>query len=681
MIEGVNEDKIEYKEKDIVWAKVKGYPWWPSIISNISLMNTQKNGENTKEKIYSIEFIGEKNNTKLTRDKIEPFNKNYEQHSNTKNTSLLKSIEQAKKIYDKKHIMFCKENIQDKNSKKEKEKDININNQNMATKKSHDASDEKTRGEKDNENNIKFLQKKRINEHVILDDDDNNNDYINEDEEKNNDINYSLDNKNKEDKKVIPIPKKNIKINININLTTNNQNMVNINSFHPANVLTPNNPNNIISNSNFNPINYSSLTSNEDNNINLNNNNNKNNTLIKDIRLDEESIISSIEKNKNKSKEENTKNEKEKEEKEKEKEEVDNINNNNSMEENEEDNESDEENENDELRRTNNEIKELTKKLLNCQIQNSNLSIQKTIITSLTQLSDKLNELLSKNPDIEIYNLTKDLIPILVPYTFNKNNDILIKATELLSFLNERIMNEIFFLSQKEQQNLIESLSAKNEKDQNQEKEQDPDKETNKGENLNEKKDTEEDKDYIEGLKIVEMINQKNINKSSVSENLHISFSKRGRPKKSNINSEISSEFLSSKNEGGIFNFKENINLNENNVCEEFIKTISCTDKNKMEIDFKEQSNNFFNNIYDKNNKYLDAYTARIRKQKCRKIFKLICREYPEINKEFLKKVIIYYEYKIRNDFSNIDKNYSNKINSLCEMIKEKICNKTKLNK
>jgi hypothetical protein len=309
------------------------------------------------------------------------------------------------------------------------------------------------------------------------------------------------------------------------------------------------------------------------------------------------------------------------------------------------------------------------------------LSIQKTIITSLTQLSDKLNELLSKNPDIEIYNLTKDLIPILVPYTFNKNNDILIKATELLSFLNERIMNEIFFLSQKEQQNLIESLSAKNEKDQNQEKEQDPDKETNKGENLNEKKDTEEDKDYIEGLKIVEMINQKNINKSSVSENLHISFSKRGRPKKSNINSEISSEFLSSKNEGGIFNFKENINLNENNVCEEFIKTISCTDKNKMEIDFKEQSNNFFNNIYDKNNKYLDAYTARIRKQKCRKIFKLICREYPEINKEFLKKVIIYYEYKIRNDFSNIDKNYSNKINSLCEMIKEKICNKTKLNK
>ena len=55
-----NEDKLEYKEKDIVWAKVKGYPWWPSIISNISFHNITSEGENLKENIYSIEFIGEK---------------------------------------------------------------------------------------------------------------------------------------------------------------------------------------------------------------------------------------------------------------------------------------------------------------------------------------------------------------------------------------------------------------------------------------------------------------------------------------------------------------------------------------------------------------------------------------------------------------------------------------------
>ena len=163
MIEGENEDNIDYKEKDIVWAKVKEYPWWPSIINHISYPNIQTNGENIKEKLYSIEFIGEKNKFKrLTKEKLEPFNKNYEQHINTKNSSLLNSIELAKKIFDKKQntkMMFLKENTQDKNNKKEKDMN-NISNQNLATKKSHDSSDEKSKGEKENEKNIKFLQKK-----------------------------------------------------------------------------------------------------------------------------------------------------------------------------------------------------------------------------------------------------------------------------------------------------------------------------------------------------------------------------------------------------------------------------------------------------------------------------------------------------------------------------------------
>lgn len=277
MIEGENEDNIDYKEKDIVWAKVKEYPWWPSIINHISYPNIQTNGENIKEKLYSIEFIGEKNKfKKLTKEKLEPFNKNYEQHINTKNSSLLNSIELAKKIFDKKQntkMMFLKENTQDKNNKKEKDMN-NISNQNLSTKKSHDSSDEKSKGEKENEKNIKFLQKKRINERVIVDSNEVMND-INNDEE-NKDIKNNVD--NKDDKKILSSPKNNIKINININLTTNNQNMVNINSFHSSNVLSQNNPNNnnIISNTNFNPINYSSLSGNDTNNINKINNKNNN---------------------------------------------------------------------------------------------------------------------------------------------------------------------------------------------------------------------------------------------------------------------------------------------------------------------------------------------------------------------------------------------------------------------
>ena len=127
-----NED---YKEKDLVWARIKGYPWWPSQISQISLKPITTLGKNTKEKIFTIEMIGEKNIVKVSSEKIEPFIKNYDKHANTKNTSLLKSIEIAKKIYEK-------------NFKKEKENEEQNKNNN---------------DNKDNniDNSAKFLQKKK----------------------------------------------------------------------------------------------------------------------------------------------------------------------------------------------------------------------------------------------------------------------------------------------------------------------------------------------------------------------------------------------------------------------------------------------------------------------------------------------------------------------------------------
>ena len=141
MFEDENEEKEDYKEKDIVWVKVKGHPWWPSIINHFSFRNILTNEENIKEKIYSIEFIGEKNTVKVTKEKIEPFYKNYDQHINTKNPLLLKSVELAKKIIEKKQkskIIFVKENNQDLiNNKNEKENDSNrLSNQKINIKKS-----------------------------------------------------------------------------------------------------------------------------------------------------------------------------------------------------------------------------------------------------------------------------------------------------------------------------------------------------------------------------------------------------------------------------------------------------------------------------------------------------------------------------------------------------------------
>lgn len=646
MIEDENEDIIEYKEKDIVWAKVKGNLWWPSIISNISFHNIQSNGENIKEKLYSIELIGENNNAKVSKEKIEPFIKNYDKHINTKNHALLKSIELAKKFSEKKlnqKILFLKDNSQDIINKKDK--DMNSpNSQNMPTKKRQESSDEKSE-EKENDKNIKFLQKKRLNERVILDDNDEENNIIN-----------NLDNINKEDKKVISSPKNNIKINININLTTNNQNMVNINSFHPSDVLTHKNPNNnnIISN-----INYSNLLTNEQN---TNINNNQNNDLNRLINIDEESIVSSIEKEKNK--EENKDNLKNQEKNEKNKQSIESL---------DEENESEEDAENDEAIITKDEIKEIIKTLLNNQIQLSNISSQKTIIAELIKFSEKLNELFLKNPDLEIYNLTKDLIPILITFTYNKNNDILIKSSEILSFLNEKIIKEIFIFSQKEKNNLIDSLID----EKNEDNDKDDDKENEKYINNNQeiKENENEDKDFKEGLKIIDVINQININKNNISDHQHIFSSKRGRPKKNSMNSET--DYFGCKLGEG-FNNKDNFNLSEKNVYDEFMNIISCKDKIKMENDFKELSSYFFNNIYDKNNNDLDLEIAKIRKQLCLKIFKIVHKSFPEINSNFLKKVIVYFEYKIRTDNSNMNRIYSNKINSLFEIIKERLEDKTK---
>ena len=206
--------------------------------------------------------------------------------------------------------------------------------------------------------------------------------------------------------------------------------MVNINSFHSTD-LNQNNPNsqNIIPN-----INYSSISSNEKNNIGKITNNNKNNNLNELLNLNGENIENYLEKEKNKDENKNNLNNEEKNEK------------NNSKEESaEEEDELDEENENDKAIITNDEINEIIQKLLNGQIQISNISSQKMVITELIKLSEKLKELLTKNQDLEIYHLAKDLIPILITFTYNKNNDILIKSSEILSFLNEKIINEIFF--------------------------------------------------------------------------------------------------------------------------------------------------------------------------------------------------------------------------------------------
>ena len=620
-----NED---YKEKDLVWVKLKGYPWWPSQISQISSKPITTLGKNTKEKIYTIELIGEKNTLKVSSERLEPFNKNYDKHINTKNTSLLKSIELAKKIYEK-------------NSKKEKENEEQNKNNN-------DNKDNIN-----NDNTSKFLQKKRNNDRIILDDEQNEEDKeikINSNEDKNENM--------------ISTPKNNIKINININLTTNNQHTINLNSFQTKDAMNQTNPNpnsNIIKQNNktnmpkFNSFNYSTLPANEKT-VNKNSNkkdkifntntdsNNKENKILED---QDEKSIKSFKKEKNSEEKEDDIKLKEKQK-------------NNDNEESEEENEnSDCEEDNEELILTNDIINESIQKILNCQVQISNLSSQKTINKELVDLSEKFHQLFSKNQNdndnYEIYYLSKDLIPILMNLTYNKNTDIMSKSSEILSFLNEKIIKEIFNLSQKDQDDLIESLNNNKAKE-------------TSNNNSNKNDINLEEDEFKEGLNIIELINKKSTIKSGISD-IHTIYSKRGRPKKISINSELSSDVFSSKINDGFFNM--NNNINEKNYYEEFIKILSIKDKTKMESDFKEMIGDFFENTYDKNNSDLDIDTAKVRKNMCIKLYKVLKKIFPDIKKDLIKKMIVYFEYKIRN--SNVDKIYSIKIKELIKIIKERL--------
>ena len=618
----------EYKEKDIVWAKIKGNPWWPSLISQISYKSLTTLGKTNKEKVYTIELIGEKNSAKVSSEKIEPFIKNYDKHANTKNSTLLKSIETAKKMCEKK-------------TKKEKEnEEQNKNNKDSKDNKESDTSP-------------KFLQKKRNNDRVILDDDQN-------EEEKD----VKIKNNEEQNNNKISTPKNNIKINININFTNNNQNTYNLNSVQTKDAMNQTNPNpnsnNLKSNTKtnipkFNSINYSNLAANEKttNKIKKEKIFNTSTDNNRDISISKEDEDKSIKSSKKEKKSEN----KDLDLKLGEKPEKENI------EESIEENENEEcEEDNEELILTNDIINESIQKILNCQVQISNISSQKTINKELTDLSEKFHELFDKNQNdndnYEIYYLSKDLIPILLNLTYNKNTDIMSKSSEILSFLNEKIIKEIFNLSQKEKSDLIESLNNNKNK-------------INKDEiydnNNNIYNINSEEDEYKEGLNILELINKKATIKSGISD-MHTIFSKRGRPKKISTNSELSSDVFSSKLNENFFNINT---INEKNYYEEFVKILSIKDKTKMESDFKELIGDFFENIYDKNNSDLDIDIAKVRKNMCIKIYKVVKKIKPEVDRDLIKKMIIYFEYKIRN--SNIDKIYSNKIKELFEIIKERL--------
>ena len=131
-----------FLEKEIIWAKIEGYPWWPSII-----ISKEKNQE-SNEYIYSIILIGSYIRTNLTNKNISKFEKNYNQYSKAKDKELTEAINQANSLND----------IKDSEEKNNKIKDL-IEKENLCNNNESSSETSKTK-EKSGISKKKILKKK-----------------------------------------------------------------------------------------------------------------------------------------------------------------------------------------------------------------------------------------------------------------------------------------------------------------------------------------------------------------------------------------------------------------------------------------------------------------------------------------------------------------------------------------
>ena len=177
----VSNGNVVFKKGDIVWAKVRGFPWWPGVIRHISMKNNKN--DSYEEKIFLIDFIGDDSHVKLPLNKIEIFDEKSCKYSLNKNKRLQNAIDKAKRM---------------KKAEKYKE-----NKEDTTTINSKDKSED---------NDSKFLGKKI---------------------KSLNSIKENLLAKKKSKNEAVQTEKHsnpNIKININLNVVSTNHNIVNIQS-------------------------------------------------------------------------------------------------------------------------------------------------------------------------------------------------------------------------------------------------------------------------------------------------------------------------------------------------------------------------------------------------------------------------------------------------------------------
>jgi len=83
----------KFKKGDIVWAKIRGYPWWPGMVAHI-----EDGSDEERDPKILVNFIGDNSHAELPLNKISNFEENLKEYSKSKKKDLLDSIELAQKI-------------------------------------------------------------------------------------------------------------------------------------------------------------------------------------------------------------------------------------------------------------------------------------------------------------------------------------------------------------------------------------------------------------------------------------------------------------------------------------------------------------------------------------------------------------------------------------------------------
>jgi len=83
-----------FTKGEVVWAKIKGFPWWPAVVAKVI---EDRDHSNSISEIL-VNFVGENSHASLSLDKVAKFEENYDEFAKMKKKKLLESIDVARKI-------------------------------------------------------------------------------------------------------------------------------------------------------------------------------------------------------------------------------------------------------------------------------------------------------------------------------------------------------------------------------------------------------------------------------------------------------------------------------------------------------------------------------------------------------------------------------------------------------